>query len=168
MAPEVMKRQKYGLKADIWSIGIILYEMIYGKIPYEPMRAPDMYEQIISKNIFPNGGKIGQVKPSDRILDFMKKILVIDQKYRMNWKEFLDHPALNQVEQELPENFRVSRNIAAIKNTVNMEVGERTDDEICVKVEEEKPSEVQEGKEKKPVRWINEKEKKEKKEEMSR
>lgn len=95
MAPEVMKRQKYGLKADIWSIGIILYEMIYGKIPYEPMRAPDMYEQIINKNIFPNGGKIGGVKPSDRVLDFMKKILVIEQKYRMNWKEFLDHPALN-------------------------------------------------------------------------
>jgi serine/threonine-protein kinase ULK/ATG1 len=39
MAPEVMRRQKYGLKADIWSIGIILYEMIYGKLPYDPMKS---------------------------------------------------------------------------------------------------------------------------------
>lgn len=34
MAPEVMRREKYGLKADIWSIGIIFYEMIYGRLPY--------------------------------------------------------------------------------------------------------------------------------------
>ena len=58
MAPEVMKKQQYGLKADIWSIGIILYEIFYGISPYEPMRAFEMYEQIIAKNIFPNNGKI--------------------------------------------------------------------------------------------------------------
>ena len=43
------------------------------------MRAADMYDQIINKNIFPNGGKIAGVKPSDKTLDFMKRILVIDQ-----------------------------------------------------------------------------------------
>lgn len=25
MAPQVMKRQKYGVKADIWSLGVIFY-----------------------------------------------------------------------------------------------------------------------------------------------
>lgn len=54
--------------------------MIYGRVPYEPMRANDMYEQIMSKNIFPQGGKIAGVKPSDEMLDFMKKILVVNQK----------------------------------------------------------------------------------------
>ena len=39
MAPEVMKKEKYGLKADIWSIGVIFYEMIYGRLPYEPMKS---------------------------------------------------------------------------------------------------------------------------------
>lgn len=39
MAPEVMRREKYGLKADIWSIGVIFYEMLYGRLPYEPMKS---------------------------------------------------------------------------------------------------------------------------------
>ena len=102
MAPEVMKKEKYGLKADIWSIGIILYEMIYGRIPYEPMRANDMYQQIMSKNIFPHGGKLAGVKPSEELLDFMKRILKVEQKERMNWKEFLEHPILNKQEKQLP------------------------------------------------------------------
>ena len=54
MAPEVMRKKKYGLKADIWSIGIIIYELTYGVLPYEPMKAVDMYEQILSKDIFAN------------------------------------------------------------------------------------------------------------------
>lgn len=86
MAPEVMRRKPYGVKADIWSLGVIFYEMIYGKIPFEPMKAPDMYEQILNKDIFPNGGRINGVKPSPEIIALMKQILVIDQDYRMSWE----------------------------------------------------------------------------------
>ncbi len=35
MAPEVLKGLIYDARADIWSLGIILYEMIYGVCPYE-------------------------------------------------------------------------------------------------------------------------------------
>jgi serine/threonine protein kinase len=35
MAPEVKNRQKYGIKADVWSIGIIFYTMICSSIKYE-------------------------------------------------------------------------------------------------------------------------------------
>jgi serine/threonine protein kinase len=31
MAPEVLGNSKYNTKADIWSIGACIYEMIYGK-----------------------------------------------------------------------------------------------------------------------------------------
>lgn len=34
MAPEILSGKEYTSKADIWSIGICFYEMIYGKPPY--------------------------------------------------------------------------------------------------------------------------------------
>ena len=71
-----------------------------------------MYDQIINTNIFPNGGKIEGIKPSDEVLDFMKGTLEVNQKKRMGWKELIRHP-LFEVEKnsKLPDRFRVTRNV---------------------------------------------------------
>ncbi len=33
-SPEIIKNEKYDNKIDIWSIGIMTYELIYGRIPF--------------------------------------------------------------------------------------------------------------------------------------
>lgn len=35
MAPEILLGHDYTIKADIWSLGCVLYEMLYGECPYE-------------------------------------------------------------------------------------------------------------------------------------
>lgn len=35
MAPEALRGDNYNVKADIWSIGILFFEMIFGYCPYE-------------------------------------------------------------------------------------------------------------------------------------
>ncbi len=34
MAPEILKGENYNIKADIWSIGIVLFEMLFGFCPF--------------------------------------------------------------------------------------------------------------------------------------
>lgn len=35
MAPEILKGYNYNIKADIWSMGVVLFELLFGFCPYE-------------------------------------------------------------------------------------------------------------------------------------
>ncbi len=35
MAPELVNRQPYNEKVDVWSLGIITYQLLVGKTPFE-------------------------------------------------------------------------------------------------------------------------------------
>lgn len=39
------------MQADIWSIGVIFFQMIFGQVPYRSTNANQMYEEIRSKKI---------------------------------------------------------------------------------------------------------------------
>uniref|UniRef100_A0A453IEM9 Protein kinase domain-containing protein n=1 Tax=Aegilops tauschii subsp. strangulata TaxID=200361 RepID=A0A453IEM9_AEGTS len=74
MAPEVMQAQKYDAKADLWSVGIILYQLVTGSPPFNG----DSQIQLM-KNIL----KSGQLRfPSDcelshDCIDLCRKLLRI-------------------------------------------------------------------------------------------
>ncbi|XP_052784224.1 tyrosine-protein kinase SRK3-like isoform X1 [Mya arenaria] len=47
MAPEVLLYNKYGSRADVWSFGILMTEVLtYGKEPYEGMGGKEAFEQV--------------------------------------------------------------------------------------------------------------------------
>lgn len=50
MAPEVLKKKKISPKADVYSYGIILWEMATKQIPFNNMSYQNIYEHVVSKN----------------------------------------------------------------------------------------------------------------------
>ena len=42
MAPEILASKAYDTKADVWSIGTSIYQLIYGKLPFEGQSMQDL------------------------------------------------------------------------------------------------------------------------------
>lgn len=40
MAPEILLNESYNSKADVWSLGVTFYEMLYGHCPFEAKNIP--------------------------------------------------------------------------------------------------------------------------------
>lgn len=38
MAPEVLKKLPYSYEADIWSLGVVFYFMLFGDYPFKSIR----------------------------------------------------------------------------------------------------------------------------------
>jgi len=99
MAPEIMGKENYNKQTDLWSIGIILFEMLYNFHPYnrnKTCREPTELMNKIKDNdlkIPPKNTKNKYV--SAQCLDLLKKLLQRDVQKRMTWKEFFNHEWIN-------------------------------------------------------------------------
>ena len=50
MAPEIMLKKRYNNKSDLWSVGVIFFELIYGTTPYKAKNMIDLMSNI-KKNL---------------------------------------------------------------------------------------------------------------------
>ena len=98
MAPEILYKAKYSSKSDLWSLGIIIYQMIYREHPYKnPRSIIDLIKKIEGDEIdFPN--KINNVEISEECINLMKELLEVVPTKRMTLNElrndlwFIDLP----------------------------------------------------------------------------
>lgn len=83
MAPELLQGRYYCTKADIWSLGVVLYEMLHGKCPYEENSIPTLLEKIKSTELRIMPGLSSETK------QLLEGMLAFNPSSRTNWPELL-------------------------------------------------------------------------------
>ena len=88
-APEIMKLEEdhiYSNKCDLWSMGIIIYELYFGEVPE--------YNNVILGNIALGKKKLKKINDKE-LEDLINGLLEEDPNKRMSWDEYLNHPFFN-------------------------------------------------------------------------
>ncbi|XP_054712298.1 serine/threonine-protein kinase PAK mbt-like isoform X2 [Uloborus diversus] len=93
MAPEVISRLPYGPEVDIWSMGIMVIEMVDGEPPF--FNEPPLQAMRRIRDMPPPKLK-NTHKVSPRLQGFLEKMLVRDPSQRATACELLQHPFLMQ------------------------------------------------------------------------
>ncbi|XP_068608748.1 serine/threonine-protein kinase ULK1 [Brachionichthys hirsutus] len=91
MAPEVIMSQNYDAKADLWSIGTIVFQCLTGKAPFQASSPQDLrmfYEK--NKALSPNIPR----ETSNHLRHLLLGLLQRNHKDRMDYDEFFCHPFL--------------------------------------------------------------------------
>ncbi|CAF1411778.1 unnamed protein product, partial [Didymodactylos carnosus] len=91
MSPEVIQRTPYGTEVDIWSLGIMVIEMVDGEPPYfneAPLTAMRRIRDM------PPPKLKNHHKASSRLQGFLERTLVRDPLLRATATELLAHPFL--------------------------------------------------------------------------
>ena len=99
VAPEVLKREPYSFEVDLWSLGIITYLLLAGRLPFNNEDNNILMNNII--NIEPNYEILKFKNISNEGINFVKGLLEKNVKKRLNVNQVIEHPWL--------KGFQISR-----------------------------------------------------------
>ncbi|KAI9487578.1 MAG: kinase-like domain-containing protein [Benjaminiella poitrasii] len=71
ISPEILNKQGYSFSVDWWSLGIVIYELLYGRRPFKAKSNEELQKSIMSDAVeFPNEPKI-----SAEAISFIQELL---------------------------------------------------------------------------------------------
>ena len=105
IAPEVLSDTGYhGFKSDVWGLGVLLYAMVCGTVPFRAANMRELKSVIQSGNIrFPQHHLRDAITPfSSGIQNLIRNMCSTDQMKRITIPEILSDSWLNDGNQNSP------------------------------------------------------------------
>jgi serine/threonine protein kinase len=107
MAPEIVENENYDYGVDIWSLGILLYELLYGHSPFKANSTKNVILNIKSHEITYDD-KNRNVSNSCK--DLIKKLLNGNPQKRYKIKDILEHPFIKKHSEKYLSTFKKKSN----------------------------------------------------------
>jgi len=103
MAPEILLKKKYDARVDLWSVGVIMYECLFGRAPYSSSNFRELAEKIKSQLPI-------QVPPGSQISSDCRNLLMSllqhDPDKRIDYEAFFRHSFLDLEHMPTPESYQ--------------------------------------------------------------
>ena len=91
IAPEILKGRAYTNKADIWSLGVLFYEMCALDVPIKAASLHDLYKRIMNFKKVP----ALPAQYSKTAKELVESMMTLDASKRPSVSDLLAHPALS-------------------------------------------------------------------------
>ena len=115
MAPEMIQNKAHNHTLDIWSLGILLYELVHGRAPFTGVHPREIQEKIMRGTIRYKPGLSAEYK------DLVNSILKYDTTERLPLIKVFDHPWVRNFEKK----YNLSKNVAATVAAANAKLKEK-------------------------------------------
>lgn len=100
MAPEIIKYKKYNNTSDLWSIGVIMYEMLFGSPPFKSTNFIELIKDINKYRFSIPINKVISIECRNLLYDLLQK----NPSNRIQWNDFFNNKWFNMMEDDSQDN----------------------------------------------------------------
>lgn len=116
-APELIKRQQYeGPEVDLWSLGVLLYVLVCGSLPFDGNTFQELFTKII------NGQYVVPDHVSPECRDLIGRMLVVNPKLRATLDQVREHPWTREGGRVVPKAFIAKLQVPLSEQDMDQEV----------------------------------------------